>query len=233
MGNHAPDRALRKMRHLLRVAQPNFAGPREIAGTTALALAVVVLGLNVGCCLSRPKRSETVTPVLQIAPLAASRAVAEAKGLDAPAFVESVNASCPVPAGWAAEPLKQGSNYKHQIWISPSGHTAYGVLFISLPFPAALFSVSFRVETVLERFLEEMKKREGRADLVQRADDPDSGGIRFVAEGGLYRVHSNLLVHGLRAWFVYAGTRQNLSLVPGEFSLAERARDQTRVGENQ
>lgn len=89
------------------------------------------------------------------------------------------------------------------------------------------------MERVLEGFLAEMKKREGRADLIQRSDDADLGGIRFLAEGGEYRVHSNLIVRGPRAWFVYAGTRQNELLMPDELSNAERAREQTRVGVSQ
>ena len=57
-------------------------------------------------------------------------------GLTPMTFVDSVQADCVPPAGWTAEPLKQSPRHTHQIWISPTKHTAYGVIHFSLPLPA-------------------------------------------------------------------------------------------------
>lgn len=192
----------------------------------------MVLGGLLSGCSSLPQGSGPVTRLQSVpaVPLATSRSMVETETLGKPRVFESVEAVCPVPDGWVAQPLKQGSNHKHQIWTSPSGHTAYGVLFVSLPLPAALLPMNYRVERVVNGFLGEMKKREGRADLIERSDDARLGGARFVAQGGKYQVHANLVVRGLRAWFVYAGTRQDQSVLPDELSIAEQARDQTEVG---
>ena len=201
--------------------------------SAALPLVIIIVSLVAFGCSSVPHRCGLVSNVPTTSAHATSEALVEIEPLGKPEVVESVEAACPVPGGWAAQPLKQGGNHKHQIWISPSGHTAYGVLFVSLPLPAALVPMRYRLERVLEAFLGEMKKREGRADLIERSDDPGLDGTRFLAEGGQYEVHAHLVVQGLRAWFVYAGTRQDQSLVPDELSIAERARDQTKVGVSQ
>ena len=39
------------------------------------------------------------------------------------------------PDGWTAEPLKKSGRHSHQIWLSPTGETAYGVIHFSLPLP--------------------------------------------------------------------------------------------------
>lgn len=82
----------------------------------------------------------------------------------------------------------------------------------------------------LHGFLSEMKKKEGRADLLDRENDPRLPGVRFVAAGGQYKVRVNMMVRGWDAWFVYAGTRQNEEMMPDELTLAERARERTEVG---
>lgn len=196
-----------------------------------LTCAALICGLACGCSSNAPTRSVVGNASrFPSGSVATTRYVAQTQAPGDPEAVESVEAVCPVPAGWVAEPLKQGNNHKHQIWISPSGHTAYGVLLVSLPFPAALLPTSYRLQRVLDGFLAEMKKREGRADLIERSDAPELGGIRFVAEGGQYKVHANLIVRGLRAWFVYAGTRQDESVIPDELAIAEQVRDGTKVG---
>jgi hypothetical protein len=195
---------------------------------------MIGLSLMSGGCSAVPRASAVVGKTkIVAATTATTQTQALTQSLESSTVVESVEASCPVPVGWVAQPLKQGSNHNHQIWISPSGHTAYGVLFVSLPFPAGFIPVRYRLERVLDGFLGEMKRHEGRADLIERVDVPDQDGIRFVAEGGQYRVHANLLVRGARAWFIYAGTRQNQSLIPAELSIAERARDETKVDVSQ
>jgi hypothetical protein len=128
------------------------------------------------------------------------------------------------PTGWRPDPLKRSRNHAHQAWISPSGSTAYGVIRINLPLPFV------GPDTVLPRFLNQMRQTEGEARLISRRGDRDLPGIRFVAEGGQYRLRANLVTRGFRAWTVYAGTLRGRPEVADELNLAEAAREQTRIG---
>lgn len=127
------------------------------------------------------------------------------------------------PVGWHAEPLKQSQNHRHQVWLSPSGHTAFGVIFIHLPLPVGQ-------DLALWGFMREMRRSEGEANLISKEWDANLSATRFVAEGGLYRVRVNLFVDGWSAWAVYAGTLRGAPVEPNELDLAERARDYTGVG---
>ena len=128
------------------------------------------------------------------------------------------------PVGWQPDSLKRTSRHAHQAWISPSGHTAYGVIRMNLPLPF------IGADRVLKGFLDEMRRTEGEATLLSRDTDRRLPGIRFIAEGGQYKVRTNLVVRGFRAWAVYAGTRRDAQEVPGELDLAERARERTKIG---
>ena len=44
-----------------------------------------------------------------------------------------------------------------------------------------------------------MRESEGEAHLISRRSDPRLRGIRFVAEGGEYRLRANLVTRGFRA----------------------------------
>src|SRR5581483_935550 len=69
-------------------------------------------------------------------------------------YVESVDAYAAVPAGWHADPLKVSATHKHQVWLSPTGHTAYGIIHFTLPLPVGH-------DLALWGFLENMKRSEG------------------------------------------------------------------------
>ena len=126
--------------------------------------------------------------------------------------------------GWRAEPLKASDRHNHQVWISPSGNTAYGVIRFKLPLPVG-------PETVLRYgFLPEMRKTEGEATLISSRRDPDLPGLRFVADGGKYRLRTNLLTRGWKGWAVYAGTLRERPVDADELALAEVAREQTTIG---
>lgn len=153
---------------------------------------------------------------------AATRPALSSTGLDAPVPVESVDALCAPPTGWRIEPLKSSPKHAHQVWLSPSGHTAYGVIRMTLPLPVGS-------DLVLWAFMREMKKSEGEATLLSKEKDPELPGIRFVAEGGLYKMRTNLLVHGRHAWAVYAGSLRAETEIPEELELAARAREHTIV----
>jgi hypothetical protein len=161
------------------------------------------------------------TPVVRHAQ--PTTAPAEVAGLSTPKPVQSIQALCPVPTGWKAEPIKQSDKHTHQVWLSPSGHTAYGVIHFSLPLPVG-------AEMVLPFYLKAMKKTEGEAILQRKERDPNLPGIRFVAEGGQYKTWTNLIVNGFEGWAVYAGAIRNQEIDPAELDLAKRAREHTRVG---
>src|SRR5438105_1003294 len=56
-------------------------------------------------------------------------------GLSAPVANEDVQAIVCPPLGWKADVLKSSERHTHQVWISPSGDTAYGVIQMKLPLP--------------------------------------------------------------------------------------------------
>jgi hypothetical protein len=145
-------------------------------------------------------------------------------GLEPPQPVQSVDALCYPPSGWAIEPLKTSEDHAHQVWLSPTGKTAYGVIHFGLPLPVP-------AQWVLDPFLREMKKSEGEAILIgQPMRDDDLPGVRFTVEGGLYKMRVNLICRGWRGWAVYSGTLRTEGEVADELELAERAKDMTQVG---
>jgi hypothetical protein len=180
--------------------------------TPALLLAATVLAT--GCAASR--QSSLGTPVTL-------DTAAEIRDFTPPKPVEAVQATCVVPAGWKAEPLKKSGQHTHQVWLSPSGNTAYGVIHFSLPLPVG-------ADLVLPFYLKAMKKTEGEAILESKKRDPELPGIRFVAEGGRYRTYTNLITDGFEGWAIYAGTLRDQEIQPAELDLATRAREHTRVG---
>jgi len=144
-------------------------------------------------------------------------------GLTVPDYVDVIDATVTPPAGWQPDPLKSSDAHTHQVWLSPSGRTAYGVIYFIMPFPAGH-------DVALWGFLRQMRRTEGESQLVSKQWDPNSQLLRFVAQGGKYVVRSNLSVHGSRGWAVYAGTRKNEPIEPDELELAEQAREHTRLG---
>ena len=134
-----------------------------------------------------------------------------------------VKALVEVPSDWTAQPLKSNDRLVHETWLSPSGNTAYGIILMYLPWPAG-------PDLTLWGFLNHMRESEGSAKLLNKRWDENLPGYRFVAEGGLYEIRVNLIVRGNTAWAVYAGTRLDHSIAKNELELAERARDDTRVG---
>ncbi len=139
-----------------------------------------------------------------------------------PDYRADLEASVAVPAGWTAQPTDRGSNYVTQVWISPTGDTALGVIRFALPLPVGH-------EWALWGFLQNMKKSEGRADLIERNWDESAQALRFVAQGGRYRVRAKLMVEGVRGWSVFAGTLTEREVNDVELQIAERARESVRV----
>jgi hypothetical protein len=134
-----------------------------------------------------------------------------------------VNAMVAIPPNWHPDPLKSSAEHTHQVWISPSGHTAYGVIYFKLPLPVG-------TDLALWGFLNQMKKSEGEATLLSKQYDPKIDGLRFVAEGGLYTVRTTLFTEGFHGWAIYAGTLRKFPVNAEELREAERAREATRIG---
>lgn len=128
--------------------------------------------------------------------------------------------------GWEAKPMEKSHRHAHVTWVSPSGNTAYGIIHFALPFPVP-------ASWVVGPFLDEMKIAEGESRLVgQVYEDPQLGGVRFVAEGSKHKTRVNLLTSGFRGWAIYVGTNRGGEEVPQEMRLAEMARERTITGPN-
>jgi hypothetical protein len=171
----------------------------------------LLLALTAGCANNTP-----ATPSSQSIQKAAS------SGLQPPVADDKLKAIVVPPIGWKPEPAKFSANHRHQIWISPGGNTAYGVIYFNLPFPIGS-------NLALDGFLRQMRNTEGTANLLSRQDDDKLPGIRFVADGAFYTVHGNLTAAGFHAWVAYAATVRAKPVNPAELKTAELAREQTRV----
>ena len=147
----------------------------------------------------------------------------DTRGLSLPAYDADVFAICDPPIGWQPDPLKKSASHTHQVWVSPTGLTAYGVIHFNLPLPLG-------VDLVLWGFMKQMKDTEGDATLIRKEWDDKISGMRFVAEGGKYRIRANLFVEGFEGWAVYAGTLRDKAINENELDMAERARERTNVG---
>ena len=195
-------------------------------GGRFVALGVVCL-LATGCTSGRrPDRPAAVPAAGNLPPdskLSASD-TSSAGALAEPYGYNDLDAVVSPPPGWNADPIKRTRTHAHQAWISPSGRTAYGVIRMNLPLPFIGPGV------VLPRFLDQMRESEGEARLLSRQNDSDLPGIRFVAEGGQYRLRANLMTRGFRAWAVYAGTLRAQPEMPDELRVAEAAREETKIG---
>jgi hypothetical protein len=132
----------------------------------------------------------------------------------------SVHARVDPPAGWVAQPLKIDARHTHQVWVSPTGDTAYGVIYFSLPIPVS-------ADFVLPFFLRAMRAKEGDATLVSKVDDPQLPGVRFEAEGGIYHIQANLITAGFEGWSVYAGRLRQRATNETELAQARAARQET------
>ena len=165
-----------------------------------------------GGCSAQPKNLSTLPPGFYYA-----------AGLNSPTPVESVKSLCTPPRDWKAEPLKSSDLHTHQVWISPTGNTAYGVIHFKLPIPVGANVVHWE-------FLREMKKRTGEATEFEVRNDPSLPGLRFVCEGGLYKMRVNLTASGFDSWAAYAGTLRTAPENPAELDLAVKARENTQFG---
>ena len=127
------------------------------------------------------------------------------------------------PIGWRADDIKENARHVHQVWLSPSGDTAYGVIAMKLPWPVG-------PDLLLWAFLDRMKQTEGQAQVLVKQRDDKLPGYHLVLDGNHYCLRCTLTVHDWRAWAVYAGTVRSAPILQNELELAEKARDDTVVG---
>jgi hypothetical protein len=175
------------------------------------ASAVLLVGV-IGC-QSAPPPPQPTTRAVQLA---------IASGLTSPIVDDVLKSIVAPPIGWKADPLKQTDKHRHRVWLSPTGDTAYGIIYFDLPLPVGL-------NLALNGFLSQMKQTEGEANLLSRQDDDSIPGLRFVAEGGPYTIRCKFQVDGWHGWAVYAGTLRSRPVNEKELKAAELAREQTRV----
>jgi hypothetical protein len=188
------------------------------------AIALIGALISVGGCQSNAARVAQVKAELPADQFNPATDTLIFPGLSEPEPMDAVDAVVVPPAGWRAEPLKSSEKHNHQVWISPSGNTAYGVIRFKLPLPVG-------PDMVLRRgFLPEMKRTQGEAKLISSERDRTLPGLRFVADGGLYRLRANLITRGWNGWAIYAGTVREREIVPDELALAELAREHTEIG---
>jgi hypothetical protein len=178
---------------------------------TILSLAFVC----VGCASTRSSSSahtDDPTP---------AETVVFREQLSEPTVDAELDARVVPPLGWQREPFKQSDRHNHSVWVSPTGGAAYGVIHFTMPLPVG-------EDLALRGFLAEMKRSEGEATLLSKNRDGDR--IRFVAEGGKYRIRGILLTRGFGGWAVYAGTLRSASPAVDELALAVQARENTALG---
>ena len=176
---------------------------------------LIALQLALVGCANQPRHAGAPTTLPTTLP--------EMTGLSEAAYLGSVHAMVTPPLGWRKEPLKSSSRHTNQVWVSPGGTTAYGVIHFSLPFPVGY-------EPVLWYFMREMRRVEGEAALLSKQWDPNLRAMRFVAQGRQYTVRPILTLRGFEGWAIYAGTLTDRPINLEELDLAERARERTMTG---
>jgi hypothetical protein len=145
-------------------------------------------------------------------------------GLADPQGIEAVKAVVKPPAGWQLDPVKETDGSVHYAWKSPTGKTAFGVIYFGMPLPVPTWMV-------YPNILEKMKEHEGEANVVTGPlKDDNLPGMRFTVDTGDYRMRTNLITKGFSGWMVYAGTLRGDAEIPAELELAEKSREKTRVG---
>jgi len=143
--------------------------------------------------------------------------------LSTPMWDEDLETSVVPPIGWRSDSPKVTGQHIHKTWLSANGRTAYGVIRFKLPMPVS-------EDLALWGFLREMRRTEGEATLLEKFFDASLPGLRFVAEGGKYKVRTNLTVRGFHGWCVYAGTVRSEPVMSTELQTAIAAREATRPG---
>ena len=144
------------------------------------------------------------------------------------AWIPELHARCALPIGWTRDSTPKQPGSESEFWVSPTGATAFGVISVrNFLMPLA------SDDLILNKFLDGMRKSEGAGDLLEKRFNGELqrgiGGLSFIAAGGRYTVHGNLVSSGSFAWIIYAGTRRDRQVDATELEIAVQARDATIV----
>lgn len=183
--------------------------------TAVLLGFTLIFGAAGGCARSTLRAGEVPT----------SRPV---EGVGRGFFEQQVEAFVVPPTGWKLDPPKVSDRHVHLVWLSPSGDTAYGVIYFKVP--VYTFATEWFHNVAFGKFLEQMRADQGEAIVHDKRWDAQARRIAYDVEGGLYRINALLSVRGKSGWSVYAGRLRERAANAAELALAERSRDATRVG---
>lgn len=134
---------------------------------------------------------------------------------------QALDARCAPPVGWKVQREDQTDRFVQRVWVSPTGLTSYGVIRFNLPLPVGR-------DIALWGFLNELRSSEGEATLLGKTPEPER--LRFVAEGGRYRIDGTIVTRYLRGWCAYAGTLVGRDVALDELEQAVQARESTVFG---
>jgi hypothetical protein len=129
------------------------------------------------------------------------------------------------PEGWTMKDNTGDPRVEHVIWTSPSGNTAFGTIFFTLPFPFG-HDITFNYG-----FLAEARRREGSAEVIEKHWDPEIEGLRFTVKTPRFTVEAKFFVRGKRGWAAYAGTKTTQPVNEAELQQARQAREDAEFGE--
>jgi len=186
--------------------------PRQSSRATACFFAQVFSALMVFAVVGCAKHKR---PAITTQPVSTNLAT--------PFYAESLDATVAPPIGWQIDKNTTDADHAHQVWISPSGKTAYGVIHFKMPLPVGH-------DWALWGFLREMRRNEGTAEVQEKKWDDELDALRFIAVGGRYTVRTILRVQGFDGLAAYAGTLTGQSVEDAELKIAEDARERTFWG---
>lgn len=129
------------------------------------------------------------------------------------------------PAGWRKKANTADPRAEHIVWTSPSGNTAFGVIFFHLPWPIG-HDLTFRYGV-----LPEARRREGTAEVLDKHWDPEIEGLRFTIRTPRYTAETKMFVRGTRGWAAYSGFQTTRPVNQEELDQAIHAREDVEFGE--
>lgn len=130
------------------------------------------------------------------------------------------------PAGWRYELTSESDRHEHVTWISPGNNTACGIVYFRMPFPVG-HELAFKYG-----FLAEMRRKEGKAEVLAKRWDPEIEGLRFTVESKFFHVEAKFFVRGMEGWAIYAGQRLGYPVNEEEFEIARRVREKAEFVES-
>jgi hypothetical protein len=149
--------------------------------------------------------------------------VADAAGVvPSPAPIREFNqfyAEIDPPPGWRFELTSESERHEHVTWISPGNNTAFGIVYFRMPLPVG-HELAFKYG-----FLAEMRRKEGRAEVLEKRWDQEMEGLRFTVESRFFHVEAKFFVRGMEGWAIYAGSRLGYPVDEEEFETAQRVRE--------